>query len=154
MLSAVIAAAMWVLVPYEVDKPIALFGLGPSGLDPKAFPYIVTSLWFLVSLWNVAVAARTGSHQGDAEGGSLQGVASGSVAATVLISFIYAFALEPLGFVPASAVTVTVLALFYGAREAGRIAFCALAVPGVVFAVFTRLLHVSLPPIPDWIWGG
>lgn len=150
MISAVIAAAMWVLVPYEVDKPMALFGLGPSGLDPKTFPYIVTAMWFVVSLWNVAVAAR----QPDGHGETLEGTLSHSVLVTVGVSFVYAFTLEPLGFVPASALTVSGLAYFYGAREWRSIGFCSVVVPGFVFVVFTRLLHVSLPPLPDWIMGG
>lgn len=152
VMSAVLAAAMWVLVPYQVDKPMALFGFGPAGMDPKTFPYIVTAAWFAISLWNVAVAARQSAD--DEEAGSFEGVMSVSVAFTLLIAFTYAFTLEPLGFVPASALTVTILALFYGAREWGRIGFCALAVPGLVFVVFTRLLHVSLPPFPEWFMGG
>lgn len=150
MISAVIAAAMWVLVPYEVDKPMALFGFGPAGLDPKTFPYLVTALWFLISLWNVAAAAR----KPDGHGENFEGAMTQSVVVTVGVSFIYAFTLEPIGFVPASALTVGGLALFYGAREWRPIGFCAVVVPAFMFVIFTRLLHVSLPPLPDWMMGG
>ncbi|MRG73977.1 hypothetical protein GH722_19640 [Alphaproteobacteria bacterium HT1-32] len=146
--SAVLAAGMWALVPYQVDKPVAMFGFGSQGLDPKAFPYLVTAAWFLVSLWNVVEAVRS-KEQGEA-----QSRVTVSVLITVVVSFAYALLLEPLGFVSSSALVVAGLALFFGARDWMPILICALGVPGVVFYVFTRLLHVSLPPFPSWLVGG
>jgi putative tricarboxylic transport membrane protein len=149
LLSTALAAAMWLLVPYQVDKPVALFGFGSQGLDPKVFPYLVTAVWFAISLWNVVEAWR----QTDDEIQAMIGGFTFSVLATIIVSFAYALLLEPLGFVISSAASVIGLALFFGAREWLPIAISAVAVPGVVFVVFTRLLHVSLPPFPDWLMG-
>lgn len=148
--SAVLAAGMWALVPYQVDKPMAMFGFGSQGLDAKAFPYLVTTVWFLISLWNVAEAVRSGEQAGGEE----QSRVTGSVLITVIVSFAYALLLEPLGFVSSSALVVAGLALFFGARDWVPILISALGVPGLVFYVFTRLLHVSLPPFPSWLVGG
>lgn len=152
ILSAVVAAAMWVLVPYQVDKPMMMIGFGSQGLDAKAFPYLVTATWFLISLWNVVEAARRGPEAPEGEGAKF-GV-SMSVVITVAVSFFYALTLEPLGFVPSSAIVVAGLALFFGARDWLRILISAVGVPGFVFVVFTMLLHVSLPPLPAWMAGG
>ncbi|MEQ9328224.1 MAG: tripartite tricarboxylate transporter TctB family protein [Rhodospirillales bacterium] len=150
MVSTLLAAAMWVLVPYQVDKPVSLFGFGPAGLDPKTFPYLVTAGWFLVSLWNVWDAARQPEGQ---RGPAFAGPAP-SVIATLFIAFVYAQSLEPAGFVLSSALVVALLSIYYGARDAIRIAICALGIPGLIFVIFTRLLHVSLPPFPAWLPGG
>ena len=149
--SAVIAAAMWALVPYQVDKPMMMIGFGSQGLDAKAFPYLVTATWFIISLWNVVEAARGGSEDVDAE--NTVGI-SLSVVMTIAVSFFYALTLEPLGFVPSSAIVVAGLALFFGASDWLRIFISAVGVPGLVFVVFTMLLHVSLPPFPAWMTGG
>lgn len=149
VLSAILAAAMWLLVPYQVDKPMPMFGFGAKGLDPKVFPYLVTAVWFFVSLWNVYVAVR----QQDGEDANLQGSLSGSVVVTVLASFAYAFSLEPLGFVLSSGLVVGGLSLFFGAREWLPIGVCAIGVPCVIFYIFTGYLHVSLPPMPAWMPG-
>jgi putative tricarboxylic transport membrane protein len=149
VVSTVLAGAMWVLVPHQVDKPVSLFGFGPQGLDPKTFPYLVTAGWFLVSLWNVAEAAR--QPMGERSTG-FTGPAP-SVIVTLCISFIYALSLEPAGFVLSSAVVVALLAVYFGARDVLRIAISAVGIPGLIFVVFTRLLHVSLPPFPAWLPG-
>ena len=152
MLSAMCAALMWSLVPYQVDEAVVLFSFVATGLDPKAFPYLVTSIWFFVSLWNIVAAVREKS-EGD-ESVRVAGDSFISVAFTVIISFLYAFALEPFGFVIASASTVLCLAVFFGSRERIPLLICAVGVPGLIFLVFTRLLYVSLPPFPAWLAGG
>ena len=92
---------------------MAMFGFGSQGLDAKAFPYLVTTVWFLISLWNVAEAVRSGEQAGGEE----QSRVTGSVLITVIVSFAYALLLEPLGFVSSSALVVAGLALFFGARD-------------------------------------
>jgi len=149
IISALLAAAMWLLVPYQVDKPMAMFGFGAKGLDPKVFPYLVTAIWFFVSVWNIVEAFR--QHEDD--GATLRGSMSGSVIVTVLASFAYAFALESLGFVISSGLVVAGLSIYFGAREWLPILICAVGVPGLIFFVFTGYLHVSLPPVPAWIPG-
>lgn len=61
----------------------------------------------------------------------------------------YAALMEPLGFIPSSALLVGGLSVFYGARNAAIVGAICLGVPISIYHLFTRPLKVSLPEIPD-----
>jgi CubicO group peptidase (beta-lactamase class C family) len=57
--------------------------------------------------------------------------------------------MEPLGFIPSSALLIGGLSVFYGIRNIALTLAISLGVPTLMFYVFTRLLKVYLPEIPE-----
>jgi len=134
--------AVWllVLIPGEVGKPVTLFGAAPEGLSPDAMPRIVLIGLAGLSGFGLWGAFRKQSPRLTAP--SLR------VAITCGASFVFAAALVPLGFVLASALTVGLLALYLGGRHPVGLALSAGVVPCLLYFVFTRVLHISLPASP------
>ncbi|WP_305988185.1 tripartite tricarboxylate transporter TctB family protein [Roseibium sp. MMSF_3544] len=151
LLNIFLAALMLALVPSQVDKPPALFGMDSEGLNPEFFPQVVTVLWLMASLWTFVDAI---SHPSEQTSVSIDLSALLRVLVTLGAALAYTLLLVPLGFVASSAAVIIVLSLFLGARSPLKIGFTAIVVPSAVFFIFTRLLTVSLPPFPFQIFGG
>ena len=135
--------ALFWLIPHQVARPLMMVGQMASGLQPERFPQVVAGFLVGFGLWYLWQSRGPGEASGFAD------LAPGG-AARVLIALgvllLYALLLEPLGFVPASFIVASALSLFLGQRNiALGIAVC-LGVPVVIYLLFTRVLHVSLPP--------
>jgi len=138
---------LFAVIPSEVERPPVLFGQKSNGLDPAFFPQLVAGCFLLVGLWYL----RASFSLNDVNG--FRGLKRDnyvSVGFTTLMFVVYAAILVPLGFVLASALTVGVLSVFYGARHWLTILIVALGVPAVVYVVFRRVLTVALPELPDF----
>ncbi len=140
--TACLAVWLFVLIPVEVGKPVTLFGAAPEGLHPRTMPRIVLAALAALSLWGLVTSGR-----GVTEPVERPTVA---VAITATASFAFAAALVPLGFVVASAITVFALALILGGRNLLGLLLAGLGVPVTLYLVFTRALHIALPP---GTWG-
>ena len=132
--------ALWlvVLIPGQVGKPVTLFGAAPDGLSPDTMPRLV-----LIALACVAGAGAIGSLR---DRSAQIARPSRSVILTCLASFAFAAVLVPLGFVVASALTVVLVALYLGGRHPMALVLSGLAVPVTIYLIFTRVLHIALPP--------
>jgi len=64
---------------------------------------------------------------------------------TIALLVVYALVLQPVGFIPATAVLAGLLAFFLGARPA-RAAISGVAVSLIFYALFDWLLEIPLPP--------
>ena len=141
--------ALFLLIPYQVARPLMMFGQMASGLQPARFPQAVAAFLVAFGLWYLWQSRGAGEASGFAA------LAPGG-AARVLITLgallLYALTLEPLGFVPSSFLVAFGLSLFLGqCNVALGVAVC-LGVPVAIYLLFTRVLHVSLPPSP--LFGG
>lgn len=134
--------ALWalVLIPSQVGRPVTLFGAAPEGLAPDAMPRAV--LIALVVLSGIGCLRAWRAPTG------LPARPPIAVVVLSLASFGFAALLVPLGFVLASALTVAFLSLYLGARGPVGLAVCAGGVPILLYGVFTRVLHISLPAGP------
>ena len=138
-----LGVALFLLIPHQVARPLMMFGQMASGLQPERFPQVVAGFLVGFGLWYLW------QSRGAQEASGFAALTPGG-AARVLIALgallLYAGLLEPLGFVPASFIIASALSLFLGQRNiALGVAVC-LGVPVVIYLLFTRVLHVSLPP--------
>lgn len=134
----VLTLFLHIVLRAEVGRPVTLFGAAPEGLQPHVMPRFVLAGLAAVAFWTVLVELRRGRDP--------IGLPNLRVVLTSLASFAFAACLVPLGFVPASVLTVVILALYLGARDPFGIGIAAVAVPLVLYLVFTRVLFVALPP--------
>ncbi len=138
---------LFAVIPSEVERPPVLFGVSSQGLDPAFFPYVVATCFLLVGLWYLYSSFSLNDTNG------FRGLNRDnyiSITFTTVMFVVYAALLLPLGFVLSSALVVTVLAVFYGARHWLAIVLVAIGVPAVVYIVFRRVLTVALPELPDF----
>lgn len=133
-----ISLFLHVVLRAEVGRPVTLFGAAPQGLQPHVMPRVVLAGVSAAAFWTLLVELRRGQDPVD--------LPNLRVVLTSLASFAFAACLVPLGFVPASVLTVVILALYLGARDPVGIGIAAVAVPLVLYLVFTRVLFVALPP--------
>ena len=138
---------LFAVIPSQVERPPVLFGQKAEGLDPAFFPELIATCFLIVGLLYLRASFRLNDTNG------FRGLTRHNyfnVGFSVLVFIIYAAILVPLGFILASALVVTVLSIFYGARHWPAIVFVAIGVPGIVYIVFRRLLSVALPELPDF----
>ncbi|SHG83002.1 tripartite tricarboxylate transporter TctB family protein [Marivita hallyeonensis] len=132
-----ISAGLLVVTSGQVGAPVTLFGAPPEGLAPDTMPRLV-----LVALLCVA-GLGIFTTWNDAPEGFARPVRA--VFVTCTASFAFAALLVPLGFVIASALTVVCVAVYLGGRHPVGLALSGVAVPVVIYLVFTRGLHIALP---------
>ena len=137
---AVACIAAWLLAisSNQVGKPVTLFGAPPDGLAPDAMPRLVLAALFVASVVGVFISFQRGGGQFKSPGLRVL-VTSGA-------SFLFAAALVPLGFVLASALTVCLMSVYLGGRHPVGLALAGFGVPVAIYLIFTRALHISLPP--------
>ena len=136
---------LFLVIPYQVEKPPILFGQSAGVIDPALFPRLVAGAFMLVGMWYLKLSFDLGEQNGFRQ---LDRRAWVNVAVTIAVALIYAALLKPLGFIVSSALVVAVLAVFYGARSWPIIIAVAVGVPIGAHYVFTRWLAVVLPEAP------
>ncbi len=118
---------------------------GYSGLSPRFLPMLVTAGLALLGL---LLAARPASVPAQAEGSGEQPARLGGLA-WLLSGLVLDLALiGSLGFVLASCVLMVCVARGYGSRRPLRDAMIALLLTLPVWALFSRVLGLSLPLLP------
>jgi putative tricarboxylic transport membrane protein len=141
----VMGIVVFLIIPYQVEQPLRLIGETTADLDPSIFPEIVATLIIFVGVLLTGVSSRL------AEENDLKAIDRRMlirVTVSLVLIFSYAFLLQPLGFVVASALIVGILSTYYGNRNLIAGAFVSLVVPLFMFNLFTQVLTVSLPPFP------
>lgn len=138
---------LFLVIPYQVEKPPILFGQSAGVIDPALFPRLVAGAFMLVGLWYLRLSFDLREANGFR---ALDRRAWVNVGATVAVSVVYAVLLKPLGFIVSSALVIAVLAFFYGARSWPIIVAVAAGVPVGAHYLFTRWLAVVLPEAPGF----
>lgn len=117
-------------------------GLSPEG--PRFFPFVVISLWIVFSLVYLAQQGLRMLR----DSGTLPAerfTHLGGAAALVVMLVIYAYALDPLGYLLATPVFFVGAAWAMSSRQVLRDAVIAIGLTVVVYFVFTQSLGVHLP---------
>lgn len=133
------------LIALEEARKLRLGSIARPG--PGFFPVLLAAAFSVVCLVLLVQAWR--AHDAPAAAGTLLGWRK--IAAAMAALFVYAFALERLGFVAA---TFALLLFFFKALERQRWATAlagSLATAFVTYLVFKVWLNVQLPPGP---WSG
>lgn len=133
------------IIPDAIDKPLIVLGTSQSDLSAELFPqlvagwFVVLGIWFLIKSLNL----RQVNHFRE-----LESEAFINLGTTLLALAVYIYLMVNIGFVVGSAILIVFLSTFYGNRNYYFTAVTSLVVPLLMFAIFTKLLAVSLPPFP------
>ncbi len=141
-----LGAAIWILVPYQVDEPPALFGQSP-GMSPQLFPRIAAIGFVVIGGLYLVTSLRMDELSTFRE---LPASAYLNLAVVIALMVAYVVLLRPLGYALSSMLVATSISLYYGSRNIFGIAVVGFCAPLAIYYLFTRMLHVSLPPLP---WG-
>lgn len=137
--------ALFLLIPSQIEKPLIILGQSP-GLDPALFPQIVAGAFGLLGIWFFIKSKKMTEHNGLRD---LDADAIVNVSVSVGVFLAYALLMEPIGFIPSSALMIFGLSVFYGIRNYLLIAAVSIAVPSTTYFIFTKGLKVFLPEMPD-----
>jgi putative tricarboxylic transport membrane protein len=138
---------LFLVIPYQIERPPILFGQSAGVIDPALFPRLVAGALMLVGLWYLRVSFDLHEANGFR---SLDRPAWLNLGVTTAAFVLYAAALRPTGFIVSSTILIAALALFYGARNWIAVAAVAAGVPLATYYLFTRWLAVVLPELPDF----
>jgi len=133
-----VSLVLHLILREEVGAPVTLFGAPPEGLLPHVMPRLVLVGLSGVAFW--AALAELRAHRAMIAAPRLR------VVLTSLASFAFAAVLVPIGFVPASVLTVVILAVYLGGRSPIGLGLAGVAVAVALYVMFTRVLFVALPP--------
>lgn len=141
------AIFLFFITPYQVEKPAIVFGQSLNALDPTLFPRIVALFLLGLGIWlffeSVHIRERNGFRDLDREAYINVGVSLGTFT-------LYALLMEPLGFILSSVLLVGGLSIFYGVRNFLLVGAVSIVIPVSIYFVFTRLLQVFLPALPEF----
>ena len=119
-----------------------------SNVGPRFFPYFVGILLTGAAI-AVIVNILRGGHAEPEEGELIdpsQPFNAKRVALFVAAVVLFGLLVDPLGYVPATALSFFIIAYALGARHYARLAVGAIAVALVIYLAFTRGLGIYLPP--------
>lgn len=117
----------------------------PNTPGPSFFPFVVIAV---VAVLSAGLLIKGVSGLRVAGAGPFRPAPARRPALTMGAILVYLALLPWAGFLIDSVVLFAVLTMLYGARDPVKIVFWSLAVPGVLFAVFTELFQILLPPGP------
>jgi len=141
----IFSVVAYLLIPYQIEKPRAMFGRQLMSLEPTVFPRISIIALFALSLWYLTHSAQLREKNLFKEMGK-QGMTR--VGVTLLICLGYALLFETLGFILSSGLMGLMMTVYFGNRNVMLILGVIAAAPLIVYYLFTWALKVSLPEIP------
>ena len=138
----VFSIIVFILIPYQIEKPKLLMGRSLSGLTPSLFPRLS-----IVGLFILSVCYLVFSPKMEEENlfKALKANSLVKVLVTVVVFIAYALLFEPLGFILSSALMVFFLTLYYGNRNIFIMLLVVVGAPLAIYFMFTHILLVSLP---------
>jgi putative tricarboxylic transport membrane protein len=142
----VLAVLLFLVIPTQIETPLVIFGQSLNALDPKLFPRIVAAGFLILGCVYVFISPSMTDENGLAK---LNREAVLNVSVSVAAFAAYAWLMEPLGFIPSSALLIGGLSIFYGLRNIAHTQAISLGIPTLMYFVFTRALKVFLPEIPE-----
>ncbi len=116
-------------------------------IGPGFFPGILSGLLVLFScVLLVKTLRERGRVQHVADGPATTGEGKVRGLLTLVATFAFVAALEPVGFIPSAIVFLTLMMLVMGQRKPLPILLAPTLVTVGVWLVFEKLLHLSMPP--------
>jgi len=145
VITLLLSITLFILVPYQIEKPRLFMGRQLMALPPTAFPRLIISGLIILSIWYLIFSFY---FEEDNPLRRLTGKAYVRILITLGVAIGYGLAFEPLGFVISSILAVGTLTLFFGNRNYLLAAAITFIGPIAVYLVFTRAFRVSLPEMP------
>ncbi|MBB4862613.1 putative tricarboxylic transport membrane protein [Pseudomonas nitritireducens] len=130
------ACVAFALIAWNLQAP---FSYEPVG--PRAYPLLCLALMTIGLAW--LIARPTPIKREDDEP-ALEGALLVKVLLCIAVLVVYAGLFEPLGFIPASALVGSFIALIYGGRPLASVITATLLAVGL-YVLFDRTLDVPLP---------
>jgi len=141
LLTCVAALIIWVAIPYGIQEPKKVKF---AALSPSYYPRLVG--YCLLAFGLILVATRLFSTPNNVESNSnLRPKWLLILIAIVATLAAYYLALEPLGFVLASAIAVFILLLLAGERSAVALMSIPLILPIALHLFFTKVANIPIP---------
>ena len=132
-------------IPYEVEKPVLIFGQSSSEIDPQIVPTIVALMFLIFGLYTVL-------YEKDSKiSNSWPTVTKNiliNISATILCLILYSILFQYLGFVISSVLLILSLGTFMGNVNLKYITVISILFPLFIFFLFVNIMHVFLPEFP------
>ena len=132
-------------IPYEVEKPVLIFGQSSSEIDPQIVPTIVALMFFIFGLYTVI-------YEKDSKiSNSWPKVTKQiliNIATTTLFLISYSILFQYFGFVISSVLLILSLGAFMGNVNFKYITVISILFPLSIFFLFVNVMHVFLPEFP------
>ncbi len=138
----VFSIIVFILIPYQIEKPKLLMGRSLSGLTPSLFPRLSIVGLFILSVCYLAFSPKMEEENLFK---ALKANSLVKVLVTVVVFIAYALLFEPLGFMLSSALVVCFLTIYYGNRNIFIMLLVVVGAPLAIYFMFTHILLVSLP---------
>ena len=139
------AVALFLLIPFHIDKPLIVLVGSQSNLSAELFPQMVAASFLILGIWYFAKSFSIDQRN---ELRDLDREAITNVGVTLVIMAAYVFLMVNLGFVIGSAVMIAVMSTYFGNRNYYLTAVVSISIPMALFFLFRRVLLVELPPFP------
>ncbi|MDN6859618.1 tripartite tricarboxylate transporter TctB family protein [Pseudomonas sp. CAN2814] len=131
-----IACVAFALIAWNLQAP---FSYEPVG--PRAYPLLCLVLMIIGLAWLIA---RPTPIKREEDEPALEGALLVKVLLCIAILAVYAGLFEPLGFIPASTLVGSFIAMIYGGRPLASVITATLLAVGL-YVLFDRTLDVPLP---------
>ena len=132
-------------IPYEVEKPVLIFGQSSSEIDPQIVPTIVALMFLIFGLY-------TAFYEKDAKiSNSWPKVTKQiliNISTTIICLILYSILFQYLGFVISSVLLILSLGTFMGNVNFKYIIVISILFPLSIFFLFVNVMHVFLPEFP------
>ena len=132
-------------IPYEVEKPVLIFGQSSSEIDPQIVPTIVALMFLIFGLYTVF-------YEKDAKiSNSWPKVTKQiliNISTTIICLILYSILFEYLGFVISSVLLILSLGTFMGNVNFKYLTVISILFPLSIFFLFVNVMHVFLPEFP------
>lgn len=138
----VVGTAYYLLIPYQVEKPMLVFGQAMMDMTPTLFPTIAGIGLIVTSAFALAQSLLSPEENPFK---SVNRVVLKQIGVILALLYIFAVAFEPVGFIVSGVLVTLALSFYLGNRSPVALAVLALGVPGLVYFVFTKLLLIALP---------
>lgn len=139
----VLALGMVFIAIPNIPVPVSgVLGTGHDWIGPRFFPYITSTLCFLLGLM---LAVRPGDEGTWTAQHSLGWRAALNVLLLALLSFLYVASMRMLGYPLSTGLVILAFLLLFGEYRVAIIVPFVIVVPIFMTLVFGRLLGISLP---------
>ena len=132
-------------IPYEVEKPVLIFGQSSSEIDPQIVPTIVATMFFIFGLY-------TAIYEKDSKilnsWPKITKKILINIATTILFLISYSILFQYFGFVISSVLLILSLGTFMGNVNFKYITVISILFPLSIFFLFVNIMHVFLPEFP------
>lgn len=140
----VVGAGVLLFGGFALQQSLAVTGKAWEPAGPKFLPVVVSTLWiFLAVCYLIEQFKRVRTHQHPAEADRFDNLIP--VAGVLVVLIVYAYVLDPLGYIVSTAIMFVVIARILGSRNVMRDIVIGIGLTILVFMLFSRFLGISLP---------